>query len=150
MARYRRRRIIRRKPSKKKIKAYRRVFKTYTRIQQRKYTEGYKRARDFNRRHRVVGPSMDYLVSPYDAIPGVALYTKGKRAYKLTKRAYRGAKAGYRGYKKNKKRSQSSRPSNKPSRKRSTSSSQSGRRRRDTYYYYRGRRIRRSQTKRRP
>lgn len=133
----------RRKPSRKKVNAYRRVFQTYGRIQKRKYTEGYKGARDFNRKHRIVGWSMDNMVSPYDAIPGVALYTKGKRAYKLTKRAYRGAKAGYRGYKKNKKRSSSSRLTNKPSRKRSTSSSQSGRRRRDTFYYYQGRRIRR-------
>jgi len=120
------RRFVRRARNRyvKSTPAYR-YYKSPTR---RKYARKMKR---FNRRHKVVGLTPDYYLSPIDAVPYVGPAAKGYRGYKWSRKTARAAvntvKGGSREY--------SRRRGRKPS-------DPSGRRRRrGTYYYYRGKRI---------
>ena len=98
-------------------------------VQKRKYQRGYRQTRDFNERHDVIGLTPDHWISPIDFIPPLAMYNKGRRAYKLSKRAVRLTKAQTKAYKKSKK--SRSRRSSSPSRRKG---------RGKKYYYYRGKR----------
>ena len=89
----------------------------------------------FNRRHKVVGSTPDYWVSPIDAIPYVGpAYSKGKKGYRAAKYTRKKGKAAVETFKAGY-RTRSRRQGRK-------SSSKTGRRRRgNNYYYYRGKRI---------
>ena len=116
------------KPS-RRYRDYSPAYRYYKSPTRRRYHRKLMRA---NRRHKVVGLTPDYWVSPIDAIPVVGpAYSKGKkgtRAARYTRKKLKGGvetfKAGYRSRR----------------RGRSKSSHTGRRRRRGTYYYYRGKR----------
>lgn len=87
-----------------------------------------KKLRRFNRKYKVVGATPNYWISPVDAIPGVAWYTKGKKAYKATRKVVRKTKAASKLIYKSRGKSspQQSSRRNRP---------------RGKFYYYRGKRI---------
>ncbi len=90
--------------------------------------------RRFNKKHKVVGKTPDYWISPIDAVPYAGpAYSKGKKVYKGQKYARRKARAGVStvkaGYRSNKSRG-----------RRKTSSPNRRKKPRGTYYYYRGKR----------
>ena len=88
-----------------------------------------KRVRKFNKRHKVVGYTPDYLVSPIDAVPYIGPANKVYRGVKYTrrtgKRVVSGTKAGYSAYKSRGRRRSSPNRRNNP---------------RGKFYYYRGKR----------
>ncbi len=86
-----------------------------------------KKVRRFNKKHKVVGWTPDYYVSPIDAVPYVGPAAKGYRGYKYTRNAAKAVVGTTKAYSRRRGR---------------TSSSRKGRRRRrGNYYYYRGKRI---------
>ena len=89
--------------------------------------DGYRKAKKYNRKYKILGPDMTYLVSPYDAIPGLTYYSKAKKFGRGLRATYAAGKRTYRKHK---------------SRGKTAQSSTKGRRmRRGKYYYYRGKRI---------
>ena len=80
----------------------------------------------FNRRHKVVGLTPDYYVSPIDAVPYLGPASRGYKGYKHTRKTAKAVIGTTKAY------------SRRQGRK---SSSKTGRRRRGTYYYYRGKRV---------
>ena len=86
-----------------------------------------RRVYDFNKRHKVVGPTPDYLVSPFEMVPVAGQYAEAQRAYQGASWAYDRAYD----YQRRKKKSRGGR---------SKSSSITRRRPRGKYYYYRGKR----------
>lgn len=83
----------------------------------------------YNRKHKVVGYTPDYFLSPIDAVPYLGPANKVYRGYKYTrrtgKRVVSGTKAGYSAYK---------------SRGRRNKSSPNRRKKPRGIYYYRGKR----------
>lgn len=83
----------------------------------------------YNRRHKIVGLTPDYFVSPIDAVPYMGPANKAYRGVKYTrktgKRVASGVKAGYRATKSRGRRRSSPNRRKKP---------------RGKFYYYRGKR----------
>ena len=121
-----------RRKSRRAGRATRRAWGKYTPAGRAYDSRAGKFYRKKNRKHKAVGLTPDYFVSPIDFVPYVGPASKAYRAGKYSRRTYRAvsgtAKAGYRAAK---------------SRRggRSKSSPKGRMKRRGKYYYYRGKRV---------
>lgn len=120
--------------SKKKKRLRRVTRKTWNRTPAGMYYNYNKRAYNsrFNQKHKIVGFTPDYAVSPIDFVPYVGAAKKAGKVRRYRKRTVRGVKAAYNV-------SQRSRPrrSSSPNRRTSRFKRRGGSSR---YYYYRGKR----------
>ena len=103
-------------------KVTRKLYRKPSRIA-RKYGN---KARRFNRKHKGVGLTPDYVISPIDATP-LGFYNKGRKIRRAVSTVKKTTKAGYRA---------------SQSRRKAAQSSPKGRKkRRGNFYYYRGKRV---------
>ena len=125
--------------TKKKVK--RETRKRIKQTPQYRYYRYNKRAYNsrFNQKHKIVGFTPDYMVSPIDFVPYVGAARKAGKVRTYRKRTVRGVKAAY-------KSSQRSRPGRSSSPNRRNSQSRRGGSSR--YYWYRGKRYERKYRRR--
>ena len=80
------------------VKKKTRKLAYYPKKKSRKYAT---KSKKFNKKNKVVGPTPDYILSPFDAIPGAFILTKApkavRRTYSFGKSAYRKYKSGGKG-----------------------------------------------------